>query len=169
MLRKHLIALHDRNIYHGDVKLDNIMLCFKDAFIIERLYLVDFATSSFFNKEDPTHRTVPVTSDSFSSPESCTGMYRSSKRDDVWGFLACLFVWLSEGTPMYNTSDNIWFKEFVLWYQHGSPAYWDQLLVAGMFKFRTVELLQCWFTDLKNLEREAFLPSEEDIRYLFDA
>jgi serine/threonine protein kinase len=169
LLRRHLLFLHEQGVYHGDVKPENTTLQFDaaDPFTITRVYLIDFATSSFLNPKDPKHRKVHVCSDFYSTPESSVEMYRDSKRDDVWGFVACLFLWISCGVPMFGRND-FWLSSFKDWYIHGYPWYWFDIV-----KHETLTELQCnifkgWFTDLK-LSKEVFeFPSEEEIEKLFE-
>ena len=169
LLRRQLLFLHDHAVYHGDVKPENFTFQFDDAdpYTISRLYLIDFATSSFLNTNDPTHRTVHVYSDFYSSPESTFEMYRDSKRDDVWGFIACLFVWISDGTPMFGQND-FWHSSFKDWYYHGHFWYWEDLVAHETMSPRKVETFKSWFTALK-FNKDGFeYPSEEEIDELFE-
>ena len=173
LLRKHLTVLHDNGIYHGDIKLENITFEFskEDPFTITRLYLIDFATSSFLNKKDPTHRTVHVSSDFYSSFEAKLGQFRSSKRDDVWGFLTCLYVWVSGGFPLYGRGD-FWYDGFKQWYRNNDVWFWRDVVAYEMLTQRQADLLKSWFTALKlqPVEDGTFdLPSEQELETLFDA
>jgi serine/threonine protein kinase len=170
-LRKQLMLLHEHNIYHGDVKLENIMVDF-DEDTVNKVYLIDFATSSFLNKADPKHRSIRMCSDSFSTIEALYALPRSARRDDVWSFLACLFVWVSGGTPMFSRDDESWQSSFLDWYHHGNLTYWDMVTMHGTLSAKACRILLNWFTDLKRCQtREAIIlfPSEEEIELLFDA
>ena len=173
LLRKQVTVLHDNGIYHGDIKLENITFEFseQDPFTITRLYLIDFATSSFLNKKDPTHRTVLVCSDFYSSFEAKIGQFRSSKRDDVWSFLTCIYVWVSGGFPLYGRYD-FWYDGFLQWYRNNDVWFWKDVVTYDMLTQGQSALLKSWFTAVKvqPLEDGVFeLPSEQDLESLFNA
>ena len=170
MLRKHLLVLHENCICHGDVKLENLMFSFVNS-SISNIYIIDFATSSFFNKDDPFNRKVMVSSDSFSSPESLSGLRRSSVRDDVWGFLACLFVWVSGGTPLFSRNDT-WYYSFMDWYHHGHPQYWEMIVIHRILNTEACRIIMRWFNTLRiqNWTKDPVVfPTEEEIDILFNA
>ena len=169
MLRKHLLVLHENCICHGDVKLENLMFSFVNS-SISNIYIIDFATSSFFNKDDPFNRKVMVCSDSFSSPESLSGLRRSSVRDDVWGFLACLFVWVSGGTPLFSRNDT-WYYSFMDWYHHGHPQYWEMVVTHGILNSEACRIIMRWFNALRIqiwTKDPVVFPTEEEIEILFN-
>lgn len=173
LLRKQVTVLHDNGIYHGDIKLENITLEFseQDPFNITRLYLIDFATSSFLNKKDPAHRTVHVSSDFYSSFEAKLGQLRSSKRDDLWGFLACLYVWVSGGFPLYGRGD-FWYDGFRQWYNNNDVWFWKDVVSYEMLTQSQADLLKSWFMAVKMqpVEDGVFeLPSEQQVEALFNA
>ena len=164
------MLLHEHNIYHGDVKLENIMVDF-DEDTVKRVYLIDFATSSFLNKTNPKRRTIRVCSDSFSSVEAMHAVPRCALRDDVWSFLACLFVWVSGGTPMFTRNDG-WHISFLDWYHHGNLTYWETVTAHGTLNAKACRILLRWFNGLKRCftrEETILFPSEEEITFLFDA
>ena len=182
LLRKQLKVLHDNGIYHGDVKLENLTLEYsdQDPFVITKLYLIDFATSSFLNKKDPTHRTVPVYSEFYSSFEAKEGLFRSSKRDDVWSFLTCLYVWVSGGFPLYGRGgrggrdgrDDFWYDSFRQWYINNDVWFWKDVVAYEMLTQDRSDLLKSWFTAVKlqPIEDGVFeLPTDHELETLFDA
>jgi serine/threonine protein kinase len=168
-MRRSLMVLHAHRMYHGDFKLENTIFEYADAdpYTINRVYLIDFANSSFLNKGDPSRRLDGINSVAYSSPESVRRTERSSVRDDVWGFVVCLFVWMT-GSPMYDRESGDWYTHFMLWYDEDTPEYWTNFDLHCNVHYKSAALLKKWLTALKNDVDSAEFPSEEDLECLFD-
>ena len=168
-LRRSLMVLHAHSMYHGDFKLENTIFEYADTdpYTISSVYLIDFANSSFLNKGDPARRTDTINSMAFSSPESVRRTERSSVRDDVWGFVVCLFVWMT-GSPIYDREGGDWYTHFMQWYDGDSPVYWTNFDLHCNVHYKSAALLKTWLTALKNNVDSAEFPSEEDLDCLFD-
>ena len=130
---------------------------------ISHVYFIDFATMT-------TEQTgsLRVCSDSYNCPEAFNSLDRCSKRDDVWGFIACLFIWVSGGHPMY-VRDDTWEESFLGWYEFSDPTYWFKVVEFGTVSKTQAMMFMHWFSALKNRFVDMPLPSDEEIEYLFDA
>ena len=162
-VRKLLLQLHEDGMSHRDEKLENLTFDFEndDPYNISHVYLIDFATST-----TAKYGTTKVFSDSFSSPEAKNVSYRLSKRDDIWGFLACLYVWVSGGHPMFVRYDD-WEGHFMRWYNNADPAFWLGVVDFGTLSVKTALVFNRKFTALKDVEDEGSFPTEEEIESLF--
>ena len=163
-VRRYILQLHDNGLSHRDVKLENLTFEFEndDPYKISHVYLIDFATCT-----RAKYGTTKVVSASFSSPEAKKVLHRLSKRDDVWSFLACLYVWVSGGHPMFVRYDE-WEGHFMRWYHNADPAFWLGVVDFGTLSVRAALFFSRAFTALKDLEDEGVLPTEEEIENLFN-
>lgn len=92
-LTKAVEYIHNQNIAHCDIKLENIMLCLETGKII----LIDFGLA-----RDALGKTVRKGgTDICMSPEAILGDRHDIKKGDIWAMGICLYAMIYCGYPFY--------------------------------------------------------------------
>ncbi|XP_029682899.1 serine/threonine-protein kinase pim-2-like isoform X2 [Takifugu rubripes] len=93
------IQIHEAGVFHGDLKLENILNQFYDAWRIPRVRIIDFGCGCFVT---PGYRSYAGTSCSWSPEFNHQGTYETGPTT-VWQLGSILLELLSENTDLFTT------------------------------------------------------------------
>jgi calcium-dependent protein kinase len=102
--------LHDQNIIHGDLKLENILVDNKINNQINsnnskgvEIKIIDFGCSKFFNKKIVSSDNINGTVN-YIAPEALQGII--NKKNDIWSCGVIMYILLSGEMPFQGKSDD---------------------------------------------------------------
>lgn len=138
-----LKAAHSVNVYHRDVKLDNVVLgCNYE------LLLCDFGLSCYC-AEETTYCTPKLGTEAYLAPELLERMLYNPAKADIWAATCVLFNLHMGGPPFGNTSAHDWHFRAMrtnrnrFWESHARRSPWVgegfQKLVERVFAYKEAE------------------------------
>lgn len=89
---------HDRNIYHRDIKLENILV---DKSGDMKIALADFGFATIQEPDDPLLDDYPG-SPAFAAPELMQGIPYRAEKSDIWAVGVCMYMMLTGEYPFWS-------------------------------------------------------------------
>lgn len=93
--------MHDRNVAHRDIKIENLMFQSPNSRVIK---IGDFGLAKQLVNDSNT--TTPCGTKEYMAPEMLEGTQLYSKRVDVWALGCLTYIVLFGGFPFYNDQDD---------------------------------------------------------------